>query len=177
MSRENLSQRALGALTPLIPESPRFLVHRGRSEEAREIAARFGMTWIRAAASPLAPGHRVPLRVLPALTASEQAMPNNYNALLRVAQMELRAGRFEDAIAACDRGLERSPGPLGRAWLWQVQAEALTKSGRVTEAHRVLESALGAARLIGPTQARENNIRSTLGAGNFAHYDSGCARR
>ena len=34
-----------------------------------------------------------PLRVLPDLIASEKAMPGNYNASLRVAQMQLAAGR------------------------------------------------------------------------------------
>ena len=100
----------------------------------------------------------VPLRVLPALLASERSMPHNYNASLRVAQMELLAGRLPDAIAACDRGLERFPGPLGRAWLLQVQADALMKDGRGAEARRALESALDAAGQIGPTQARENNV-------------------
>jgi len=100
----------------------------------------------------------VPLRVLPALIASEQAMPNNYNASLRVAQVEVLASRLPDAIAACDRGLERAPGPLGRAWLLQIQADALMKDGRTAEARRALESALDAARQIGPTQARENNV-------------------
>jgi hypothetical protein len=40
-----------------------------------------------------------PLRVLPALLASAKAMPNNYNASLRQAQMQLSAGRYDDASA------------------------------------------------------------------------------
>jgi predicted negative regulator of RcsB-dependent stress response len=97
-------------------------------------------------------------RVLPALIASEQAMPNNYNASLRLAQMETQAKQFGDAVAACDRGLEHVSGPLGRAWLLQVKADALTQQGKSAEAHRVLAKALRAAQMIGPQQARENNI-------------------
>jgi tetratricopeptide (TPR) repeat protein len=97
-------------------------------------------------------------RVLPVLIASEQAMPNNYNASLRLAQMEAQAKQYRDAIAACDRGLEHVTGPLGRAWLLQVKADALTQQGKLAEAHLVLEKALHVAQMIGPQQSRENNI-------------------
>jgi hypothetical protein len=99
-----------------------------------------------------------PLRVLPALIASEQAMPTNYNASLRLAQMEAEAKQYDDAIAACDRGLKHVTGPLGRAWLLQVKADALGRKGRVAEAHRALEEALQAAQTIPGKQPREANI-------------------
>jgi hypothetical protein len=99
-----------------------------------------------------------PLRVLPALLASAEAMPNNYNASLRLAQMQLAAGRCDDAIVSCDRGLAHVTGPLGRAWLGEVKADAFLKLGKRAEAHRVLEDALRAAREIGPQGARDRNI-------------------
>src|SRR5215831_10095473 len=99
-----------------------------------------------------------PSRVLPALVLSEQAMPNNYNASLRLAQMEIPARRYDDAVAACDRGLAHVTGPLGQAWLLQTKADALMRQGQPARARRVLEEALRAARAIGVPQARDNNI-------------------
>jgi tetratricopeptide (TPR) repeat protein len=100
-----------------------------------------------------------PKRVLPALIASEDAMPKNYNASLRVGQMELAAENYDKAIAACDRGLPNATGPIGRAWLMEVKADALRHLGRTARAHQVLEDALPVAREIGPEQIREHNIK------------------
>lgn len=96
-----------------------------------------------------------PARVLPALIASEKAMPGNYNASLRLAQMEVLAQNYDDGIAACDRGLLHVTGPMGRTWLMQVKAEALKKSGKKAEAHQVLEAALPVAQQISSAQARD----------------------
>jgi tetratricopeptide (TPR) repeat protein len=103
-------------------------------------------------------------RVLPALIASEQAMPTNYNASLRLAQMEIDARRYDEAIAACDRGLVHVSGPLGRTWLFETKADALTQGGRPAEARRVLEEALQSAQSIGTQQARDRNIHKISSA-------------
>lgn len=58
-----------------------------------------------------------PHRALPALLESERAMPANWNASLRVAQMELAANNYDQSVAACDRGLSRNPGAGGQSWL------------------------------------------------------------
>jgi hypothetical protein len=71
-----------------------------------------------------------PKRILPALIASERAMPDNWNASLRVAQMESAAKNYAEAIAACNRGLSRTPCPAGRSWLLQTKADALTQKGQ-----------------------------------------------
>lgn len=105
-----------------------------------------------------------PKRILPALLADERAMPNNYNSSLRVAQMESAAGRFGEAVAASDRGLARSPGPDGRAWLLQVKADALAKEGHKSEARAALEQALQAAQKIPDSSMRQNNIAKIEGA-------------
>lgn len=97
-------------------------------------------------------------RILPALIASEQAMPNSYIASLRLAQMESAAKQYDEAIAACDRGLARSPGSLGRSWVLQIKARALTQTGRTAEARRALEEALRAAQAIPDRSARDMNI-------------------
>jgi hypothetical protein len=105
-----------------------------------------------------------PQRVIPALVASERLMPTNYNASLRLAQMETEAKRYDEAIAACDRGLRHVTGPLGRTWLLQTKADALTRKGAVAAAHRVLEEALQAAQQIGVKQARDRNTEKILKA-------------
>jgi tetratricopeptide (TPR) repeat protein len=99
-----------------------------------------------------------PENVLPALRASESAMPRNYNASLRVAQMEKAAKHYDAAIAACDRGLSRDPGVLGRSWLLQTKADALKKEGKSAEARTALEQALEAAQQIPMQQSRESNM-------------------
>jgi hypothetical protein len=99
-----------------------------------------------------------PLRVLPALIASAQAMPTNYNASLRLAQMEIEARQYDEAIASCNRGLAHVTGPIGRTWLLQIKADALVQQNHLSAAHRVLESALSAARAIGVRQTRDRNV-------------------
>jgi tetratricopeptide (TPR) repeat protein len=99
-----------------------------------------------------------PSHILPELKASEQAMPSNYNASLRLAQTELAAKQYSDALSACDRGLLRRPGSLGRAWLLMLKAQALQALGKSAEAHRQFENALGAAEEIPSEQSRESNI-------------------
>ena len=99
-----------------------------------------------------------PNRILPALLASERAMPQNYNASLRVAQMELAAQHYGEAIAACDRGLARSPGAAGRTWLLHTKAQALTQKGETGEANQALKEALQAAKEIPNQSSRERNI-------------------
>lgn len=100
-----------------------------------------------------------PERILPALRRSEQAMANNYNASLRVAQMEKAAKRYDAAIAACDRGLSRDPGALGRSWLLQMKADILKQKGQSVEARETLEQALKAAQGIPSQSQRENNVK------------------
>ena len=100
-----------------------------------------------------------PERVLPALRSSEQAMAHNYNASLRVAQMEKAAKHYDAAIAACNRGLSRDPGALGRSWLLQTKADALKQKGESAEARTMLEQALKAAQEIPSQSQRENNLK------------------
>jgi tetratricopeptide (TPR) repeat protein len=99
-----------------------------------------------------------PARILPALIESEQAMPNNYIASLRLAEMENAAKHYDKTIAACDRGLARGPGANGRAWLLRIKAAALRQQGRTEEAHRALQQALEAAETIPNKMGRDMNI-------------------
>ena len=99
-----------------------------------------------------------PARILPALRASEKAMPHNYIASLRLAQMELEAKKYDDAIATCHRGLARRPGAFGRTWLFRIEAEALEATERKMEAHQVLRKALKAAEQIPSKESRERTL-------------------
>jgi tetratricopeptide (TPR) repeat protein len=101
-----------------------------------------------------------PERVLPALLASERAMPENYNASLRLAQMLVAAKRYDDALAACERGLVHATGPVGRTWLLKTKFNALAGKGDLVAGRRVLDEALVSAREIANAQNRDGNIRS-----------------
>jgi tetratricopeptide (TPR) repeat protein len=100
-----------------------------------------------------------PERAIPALQASERAMPHNYNACLRLAQVETDAGRSDEAIAATDRGLARVDGPVGRTWLLEVKAAALLQKGDKVRAREVLEDARTSANAIVLSSNRESNLR------------------
>jgi tetratricopeptide (TPR) repeat protein len=99
-----------------------------------------------------------PERILPALMESERAMLHDYIASLRVAQMEDAAKHYDEAIAACDRGLARRPGANGRAWLLQIKADALKSKGKTAEARQALEQALQAAQEIPSQMGRDMNV-------------------
>ena len=98
-------------------------------------------------------------RAIPALRSSERAMPMNYNASLRLAQLEVDAGRFDDALAACARGFARGPGPIGRTWLFEIEAQARSGKGDIKGARRSIAAARHAADGIIETRNRENNLR------------------
>jgi predicted negative regulator of RcsB-dependent stress response len=100
-----------------------------------------------------------PARVIPALIASERAMPSNYNASLRLAQMLVAAKRDDEGLAACDRGLAHVSGPIGRSWLLRTKAQAFVAKGDRAAAHRALEEALQNAQKIGTKESRENSMQ------------------
>jgi hypothetical protein len=87
-------------------------------------------------------------------------MPANYNASLRLAQMAVAAKQYDDAIAACDRGLAHVTGPIGRSCVLRTKAQALEGKGESARARPVLEEALKAAREIGLPDARDRNVRT-----------------
>src|SRR5438477_10025246 len=99
-----------------------------------------------------------PARILPALRASEKAMPDNYISSLRLAEMELAAKQYEEAIATCHRGLARRPGAFGKTWLLEIEAEALEKKGRTTEARQRLQQALKVADRIPSVVSRDRAV-------------------
>src|SRR6185312_3011115 len=99
-----------------------------------------------------------PQGILPALLSSEEAMPHSWNASLRVAQMEIAAQSYADALRACDRGLVRTPGPARRSWILQTKADALNHLGRPQQARQAFEEALTAAASIPNERTRQSNV-------------------
>ena len=77
---------------------------------------------------------------------------------LRLAQMEDAAKQYDQALAACDRGLEHVTGPMGRSWLLQTKADAYWDAGRPEEARRALEEAPKVAQEIGDQSMRDMNV-------------------
>jgi tetratricopeptide (TPR) repeat protein len=73
--------------------------------------------------------------------------------------MENDAKDYDQAIAACDHGLSRKPGPAGRSWLLRTAADALNNQGQSDAARQALEKALTSAETIPNPQTRDNNIR------------------
>ena len=85
-------------------------------------------------------------------------MPDNYIASLRLAEMEVAAKQYEEAIATCHRGLARRPGAFGKTWLLEIEAEALEKKGRTTEARQILQEALKVADRIPSVVSRDRAV-------------------
>jgi hypothetical protein len=95
-----------------------------------------------------------PARALPALVATERALPNDYTASLRLAVALDASGDADAALAAVARGLARAPGTIGRANLLLERATALANKGDQAGALTALDEADEAARAIGPATTR-----------------------
>jgi hypothetical protein len=82
-----------------------------------------------------------PGRAVAALQASERDLPADYNGPARLAIAYLEMGRYDDALAACDRALTKVYGPR-RLRVEETRATALGKKGDLAGARRALEEAL-----------------------------------
>jgi tetratricopeptide (TPR) repeat protein len=134
----------------------------GRAEERKDEAAakdwagrwlRFLETQAAAAATPEAraafDSHRVaaalmlgePERALPALQQSERDLPEDYNPPARQALVYREMGKFDEAIAASRRALDKAYGPR-KLRIYDVLADVQTKKGDADAARATLEEAL-----------------------------------
>lgn len=102
----------------------------------------------------------LPDRFVGALEASERNMPNNYVPSLRLAQILSMGKHYNQAIAACDRGLTKVDGPLGRTWLLLLKGQAQVGKGAMTQARGTLSEARKSAQAIGDPGIRDNYLRS-----------------
>jgi len=98
-------------------------------------------------------------RFVPALEASEREMPKNYVPSLRLAQVLVGGKHYDAALAACERGLGKVDGPLGRSWLDQIESDVWLAKGDRTRAREALVRARESAAAINSAQSRENNLR------------------
>jgi len=167
---------------PDLDRDTRFELYRALAREAdqrgdRAAIARWGTAWqreldasvprndddrtsldiARVEASEFVPD---PAHFVAALEASERALPRDYVPSLRLAQLLLDAQRWDDAIAACERGLAKVDGPLGRSWLLQLEARAALGKGDRTTAKGALEKAHESALAINTPRNRDSNLRA-----------------
>lgn len=76
-----------------------------------------------------------------ALLASEHADPDDYNPPARLAEVYLRLGRLDEALAACNRALEKVYGPR-KARVLNLQGEIFRARGEYQKARIAHEAAL-----------------------------------
>jgi tetratricopeptide (TPR) repeat protein len=82
-----------------------------------------------------------PARAVPALLASERDLPDDYNPPARLAILYRELGRFDDALAASRRALDKAYGAR-KLRIFDARADIYTKKGDPAAARRTLEEAL-----------------------------------
>jgi len=85
-----------------------------------------------------------PARAVPALLASERDLPDDYNPPARLAILYRELGRFDDALAASRRALDKAYGAR-KLRIFDTRADIYTKKGDPAAARRTLEEALAYA--------------------------------
>jgi thioredoxin-like negative regulator of GroEL len=86
-------------------------------------------------------------RAVPMLQQSERDAPGDYNAPARLASAYLAMKRYDDALAAVNRALDRAYGPR-KLRLWSLKADVLVARGDATGARATLTEALAFARTV-----------------------------
>jgi len=134
----------------------------GRDEEAAALArdwATFLATEAARAPTPAAravfDAHRLlayralgqPEQAVPMLEQSERDFPTDYNPPARLATAYLDMKRYDDALAAVQRALDRAYGPR-KLRLWSLEADILVAKSDPQGARRVLREALDFAATI-----------------------------
>ena len=82
-----------------------------------------------------------PARAVPALLASERDLPDDYNPPARLAILYRELGRFDEALAASQRALDRAYGAR-KLRIFDTRADIFAKKGDKASATRTLEEAL-----------------------------------
>lgn len=93
-----------------------------------------------------------PARAVPALLASERDLPDDYNPPARLAILYRELGRFDEALAASRRALDKAYGAR-KLRIFDTRADIYTKKGDPAAARRTLEEALAYADSL-PTSQR-----------------------
>jgi tetratricopeptide (TPR) repeat protein len=82
-----------------------------------------------------------PARAVPALLASERDLPDDYNPPARLAILYRELGRFDEALAASRRALDKAYGAR-KLRIFDARADIYAKKGDPVAARRTLEEAL-----------------------------------
>ncbi len=98
-----------------------------------------------------------PERARPALEASERELPGDFEPPSRLATLDRELGRYGESIAASDRALALAHGPR-RVRLLRERAETRQRMGDRAGARADLESALGFARTLPPSERPSRDI-------------------
>jgi len=85
-----------------------------------------------------------PARSVPGLLASERDLPDDYNPPARLAILYREMGRYDEALAACQRALDKAYGAR-KLRIFDTRADIYAKRGDPAAARRTLEEALAYA--------------------------------
>jgi tetratricopeptide (TPR) repeat protein len=88
-----------------------------------------------------------PQRALPMLKQSERDFPADYNAPARLGAAYLAMRRYDDALAASSRAVERAYGPR-KLRLWSLQTDILLAKGDAQGARLALRTAIDFAKTV-----------------------------
>jgi tetratricopeptide (TPR) repeat protein len=102
---------------------------------------------------------KAPERAIPMLEASERDFPDDYNPPARLAVAYKAMKRYEDALAASDRALERAYGPR-KILILSNRADIYAAKGDPAAARQTVEEALRTAEAFPTGQRSEGQIAS-----------------
>lgn len=101
-----------------------------------------------------------PEKAIPMLEQSEKDFPSDYNPPARLASAYKAMGRYDDALAANDRALQRSYGPR-KIGIFRTRSDIYALKGDQDAARKTLEEALHYAELL-PAEQRSDAILASL---------------
>ena len=100
-----------------------------------------------------------PEKAVPMLEQSERDLPQDYNPPARLALAYKAMGKFDDALAASDRALEKAYGPR-KVGILRTRAEIYQGMGKPQEAQTTLENAIAFVEGLPPEQRTEGMVAS-----------------
>jgi tetratricopeptide (TPR) repeat protein len=101
-----------------------------------------------------------PARALPMLAQSEHDFPADYNPPARLATALLQMKRYDDALAAVKRALDRAYGPR-KLRLWSLEADVFEARKDRASARHALQQALDYAKTL-PLIGSHTKLRDAL---------------
>jgi tetratricopeptide (TPR) repeat protein len=98
-----------------------------------------------------------PERTLPALLQSEKDLPDDYNPPAREALLYQAMGKYDDALAACERALTRVYGPR-KLRVLETKASVLSKKGDAAGQKKTMQEALDYAKALPQGQRSDKTV-------------------